>query len=82
MLLCNTSNNLTKSIFRLFCSIDKTFSLFIKLSFKMDINHDVHEGLQLCGESVRVPEKSFKKLVEITFDIILGNKDETSFDGI
>ena len=48
----------------------------------MDINHDVHEGLQLCGESVRVPEKSFKKLVEITFDIILGNKDETSFDGM
>ena len=47
----------------------------------MDINHDAQEGLQLCGESVRVPEKSFKRLVEITFDIILGNKDETSFDG-
>ena len=47
----------------------------------MDINHDAQEGLQLCGESVRVPEKSFKKLVEITFDIILGNKEETSFDG-
>lgn len=48
----------------------------------MDINHDAHEGLQLCGESVRVPEKSFKKLLEITFDIILGKKDESSFDGI
>ena len=47
----------------------------------MEINHDAQEGLQLCGESVRMPEKSFKKLVEIAFDIILGKKDETSFDG-
>ena len=47
----------------------------------MEINHDAQEGLHLCGESVRMPEKSFKKLVEIAFDIILGKKDETSFDG-
>lgn len=48
----------------------------------MDINHDAQEGLQLCGESVKVPEKSFRRLVEITFDIILAKRDEASFDGI
>ena len=46
----------------------------------MEINHDAQEGLHLCGESVRIPEKSFKKLVEIAFDIILEKKDETSFE--
>lgn len=47
----------------------------------MDINHNAQEGLQLCGESVHVSEKSFKKLIELTIDILLGRREEECLDG-
>ena len=46
----------------------------------MDINHNAQEGLQLCGESVRVSNKSFKKLTELTIDILLGKREEECLD--
>lgn len=47
----------------------------------MDLNHEVQEGVQLCGESVQVPDKTFQKLIVTAYDIILGKQDDSSIDG-
>ena len=34
------------------------------------------EGLNLCGDSTRVGDRSFRNLVQITMDILLKKKNE------
>ena len=36
------------------------------------------EGLNLCGDSARVGDRSFRNLVQITMDILLKKKSEDS----
>ena len=39
------------------------------------------EGLQLCGESARVGDASFRALVQVGFEILLKKKDESHITG-
>lgn len=44
----------------------------------MELNSVATEGLNLCGDSARVGDRSFRNLVQITMDILLKKKDENS----
>lgn len=42
----------------------------------MELNSVATEGLNLCGDSARVGDRSFRNLVQITMDILLKRKSE------
>ena len=42
----------------------------------MKLSSVATEGLNLCGDSARVGDRSFRNLVQITMDILLKKKNE------
>lgn len=49
--------------------------------FVMELSAVVTEGLNLCGESARFGDRSFRKLVLGAFDVLLKKKDEDALIG-
>lgn len=47
----------------------------------MELSAVVTEGLNLCGESARFGDRSFRKLVLGAFDVLLKKKDEDALIG-
>ena len=43
---------------------------------KMELNSVATEGLNLCGDSARVGDRSFRNLVQITMGILLKKRTE------
>lgn len=47
-----------------------------KFVVKMELNSVATEGLNLCGDSARVGDRSFRNLVQITMGILLKKRSE------
>ena len=47
----------------------------------MELSSVAIEGLNLCGDSSRVGDRSFRNLVPITLDILVKKQDEDALKG-